>query len=1360
MRKWCGLIVMLLLLLAATSATAEYTGPYCSPLSYWTDHTAVTSSIFRDDIVWDSKNGCLKSTSGERHAGTDLRAAVGTPVYSICDGTVLFFGLEGSSIDNGGGIVLTILGADGLYYEYAHLSKKHHYINDKKFTFPVKVGEAVKAGQHIAYSGSTGYTFGPHLHVQITSRNGIDHLFDAASYQTEVSLAGKKMASLCSNTAYVRYPTSGGGERQQLIDPEMFLMNRGVLKDTWWTYVRDKALDKMNPAFTWEKVAVTNVTETDATFTYYCTTEDVYKTLIEEIGFVLDGQVVWTDPVLPTTNAVPYFTHTISASQMGVTLERGKVYEYYFYVKYRGKTYRSDADGANPYHVLTANNARPQKGYFNVETDNAHIRRGHYDVSVTAARIPAGTRLEIVGAVTNKYTSLWNFVKYNGEYVWIYDGNGSYDSWTATVNRSNANWVCPVHTYCYGKYGPPEGLEKGVKEGTKMTVLEELNNSYGNVWYHVQFSYRVGWKTKQYEGWVWGDYFLKPDSLCKYCEVAGVAYYITADPEMGIGLDVVVPNVFDVANAASYAVANGASSIDGFANAAKMTTLALPVSIKTIATDAFANCSALKTINFAGTSAQWQAVAIGSNNQCLLNATVNCLGDAASSVVFQNVTATPSTTNAMLRTTVAVNSGSGSFTGSGIRVYRNGSLIASKDEKHNYTRTANGKNSYDIWYDITDELGVKLLPSTKYTYEFYSVFNGTTFWSGMHSFTTTADSTVSLTYTQHALTENSVTFTVRADATVWGIYSEYGYRLTDQDTGRVRSYSVTDDKNLGSVSGKKAQFFQCNSWTPYSSLSAGHSYSLYFYFVFDGVEYGDTYFFTLPDNSAPVIGKPVISNVSANGYTVSCTVTDNNAVSTVRFPTWTENNGQDDIVWYDGVQNGDTWSCTVNINNHNGESGCVYITEIHAADKAGNAAAVTRCTQRMDSAIPVISDVKLVSRTTTGYTVSCTITDDAGLSVVGHTSFTDEALDAVWKEGSLSGNTYTFTVKTSDHNGKANCVYTSRITAYDTSGNVATEEFLVYLDNAAPEILSFDASDVSASGFTVAAAAMDNTGVTNVRFDCTSPSGIKTKATQQPDSGLASLRINTADYSGEFGMYTLAVTVSDQMGSSSTASLKVLVEDTGARILSVKTLGETRNGNSRYQLLQATVQGSDGKTRGIRWPEAKTYCESIGGHLAVITSASENLAVATMTASAGQDAWIGLSGKQNVFSWVTDEMLSYSNWSSEAGSEDYGRLSSGSGYWHTAPYLDTAAFICETVLFPEDLSGYQVLELPGGLMEIKAEAFSGIPAEVIIIPEGCVKVGSRAFADCPNLQYVRIPYSVNDLAQDAFEGTNAIIVYD
>ena len=100
------------------------------------------------------------------------------------------------------------------------------------------------------------------------------------------------------------------------------------------------------------------------------------------------------------------------------------------------------------------------------------------------------------------------------------------------------------------------------------------------------------------------------------------------------------------------------------------------------------------------------------------------------------------------------------------------------------------------------------------------------------------------------------------------------------------------------------------------------------------------------DTEAPVISNVKVSNITTEGYDVSCTVTDNVGVNRVVFPTWTVLNDQDDMIkdWGSdpktrGTQSGDTWTFHVNIADHNNEHGA-YLTHIYAFDDAGNHSAV------------------------------------------------------------------------------------------------------------------------------------------------------------------------------------------------------------------------------------------------------------------------------------------------------------------------------------------------------------------------------------------------------------------------------------
>lgn len=96
------------------------------------------------------------------------------------------------------------------------------------------------------------------------------------------------------------------------------------------------------------------------------------------------------------------------------------------------------------------------------------------------------------------------------------------------------------------------------------------------------------------------------------------------------------------------------------------------------------------------------------------------------------------------------------------------------------------------------------------------------------------------------------------------------------------------------------------------------------------------------DTELPVISNVQVTNVTTEGYDVSCTVTDNVGVNRVQFPTWTDANGQDDLLsdWSinpkaSGTRDGDTWTFHVSIADHNNERG-KYITHIYAYDDAGN----------------------------------------------------------------------------------------------------------------------------------------------------------------------------------------------------------------------------------------------------------------------------------------------------------------------------------------------------------------------------------------------------------------------------------------
>ncbi len=95
------------------------------------------------------------------------------------------------------------------------------------------------------------------------------------------------------------------------------------------------------------------------------------------------------------------------------------------------------------------------------------------------------------------------------------------------------------------------------------------------------------------------------------------------------------------------------------------------------------------------------------------------------------------------------------------------------------------------------------------------------------------------------------------------------------------------------------------------------------------------------DTEPPVIHRATYVT-REDGYDVYAYATDNIGVVKMLFPTWTEYNGQDDLIWGQGIKGtysveGQTYNYkyAVNMSDHNNEIG-VYLTDIYAYDSAEN----------------------------------------------------------------------------------------------------------------------------------------------------------------------------------------------------------------------------------------------------------------------------------------------------------------------------------------------------------------------------------------------------------------------------------------
>jgi murein DD-endopeptidase MepM/ murein hydrolase activator NlpD len=106
-------------------------------------------------------SGAITSPYGERmnprgggaqfHSGIDISIPQGTPVTATADGVVSISGM------NAGAGNLVVL-EHGFGYSTAYAHNK---------SLVVQVGQRVKRGEIISYSGSTGNSTGPHLHYEV-----------------------------------------------------------------------------------------------------------------------------------------------------------------------------------------------------------------------------------------------------------------------------------------------------------------------------------------------------------------------------------------------------------------------------------------------------------------------------------------------------------------------------------------------------------------------------------------------------------------------------------------------------------------------------------------------------------------------------------------------------------------------------------------------------------------------------------------------------------------------------------------------------------------------------------------------------------------------------------------------------------------------------------------------------------------------------------------------------------------------------------------------------------------------------------------------------------------------------------------
>ncbi|WP_270505601.1 lectin-like protein [Eubacterium limosum] len=378
---------------------------------------------------------------------------------------------------------------------------------------------------------------------------------------------------------------------------------------------------------------------------------------------------------------------------------------------------------------------------------------------------------------------------------------------------------------------------------------------------------------------------------------------------------------------------------------------------------------------------------------------------------------------------------------------------------------------------------------------------------------------------------------------------------------------------------------------------------------------------TPTDTTPPTISEVKITDQTSEGYTVTCRVTDVSGVIKVMFPTWTEANGQDDLMGGDnwenmpglcGATNGEYATFRVHDTDHSYEKGR-YNTYIYAWDQYGNRAG------------PVTLAVDLAIK---NEPVAVTYFQGNKYMLM------EDAFgwkDAKSKCEELGGHLVTITSE-SEQNIVADLLKKGQRISY-AMGMTDEKEEGVYK------------------------------WVTGEKYSFSN--WAPSEPNNHNDNENASLIYNQSGYGGEQIAYH---------GSWNDTAISTI---TGyiCEIENDKKASATVNWNDHdYELYEDF----------LTWDEAQKRCKELGGHLVTITSQEEQDAVIGLQKKGKKENYyIGLSdtSQEGNFQWVTGETTNFSLWESGQpdnwqGNENYVHLMPD-GKWNDVERNQRYGFICE-----------------------------------------------------------------------------------
>lgn len=144
-------------------------------------------------------------------------------------------------------------------------------------------------------------------------------------------------------------------------------------------------------------------------------------------------------------------------------------------------------------------------------------------------------------------------------------------------------------------------------------------------------------------------------------------------------------------------------------------------------------------------------------------------------------------------------------------------------------------------------------------------------------------------------------------------------------------------------------------------------------------------------------------------------------------------------------------------------------------------------------------------------------------------------------------------------------------------------------------------------------------------------------------NGRWTFTVQTADHLNDQGLYFTHIYAYDSNGTS--AKYSVLVSTISDwQHAGMREMARKESGDTLYVLMTPELDGATSQ-----WSEAEIWCQSVGGHLASISSAEENAVIASMAAASGMERiWIGGNDLENegTFVWTDGKPFSYTNFES------------------------------------------------------------------------------------------------------------------